>query len=260
MSSSNNYSTSLFCVLADPHETRRVDTFLTTLFPEKSRSYIQKIIEEGKVFCNNKNFTKNLLKILQKKKKKTMYNGFIIINFNFMEAENTNINTTVQNKNAQELNFDFDDIPDDEKKFLQVVFYPFFVLQIISIISSIKLMFNVSFLIFAISSIMMALVTKAYFNKNFTLMTKKIIAWQVNAFVTWIVSVIIIFSVLFFVALGWGWMYVLFFVFKFFENAVGPVSVLLLFLHDFGYWSWRAAKWKPTKYWISKSFLKPDKE
>ena len=59
MRSSNNYSTSLFCVLADPRETRRVDTFLSALFPEKSRSYLQKMIEEGKIFCNGENFTKN---------------------------------------------------------------------------------------------------------------------------------------------------------------------------------------------------------
>lgn len=59
MKSSNNYNISEFCVLADPRETRRVDTFLSQLFPEKSRSYIQKIIEEWKIFCNWENFTKN---------------------------------------------------------------------------------------------------------------------------------------------------------------------------------------------------------
>lgn len=59
MRSSNNYNISLFCVLADARETRRVDTYLTALFPEKSRSYIQKMIEEGKIFCNGENFTKN---------------------------------------------------------------------------------------------------------------------------------------------------------------------------------------------------------
>lgn len=59
MRSSNNYHISHFCVLADPRETRRIDTFLTDIFPEKSRSYIQKLIEEGKIFCNGKNFTKN---------------------------------------------------------------------------------------------------------------------------------------------------------------------------------------------------------
>ena len=52
MRSSNNYNISLFCVLADPRETRRVDTFLSQLFPEKSRSYLQKMIEEGKISCN----------------------------------------------------------------------------------------------------------------------------------------------------------------------------------------------------------------
>lgn len=59
MRSSNSYSTSLFCVLADPRETRRVDTYLSALFPEKSRSYIQKMIEKGKITVNGKNFTKN---------------------------------------------------------------------------------------------------------------------------------------------------------------------------------------------------------
>ncbi len=59
MRSSNNYTTSLFCVLADPRETRRVDTYLSALFPEKSRSYIQKMIEEGKITCNGWGFTKN---------------------------------------------------------------------------------------------------------------------------------------------------------------------------------------------------------
>lgn len=59
MRSSNNYNISLFCVLADPRETRRVDTFLTQLFPEKSRSYLQKMIEEGKISCNGEHFTKN---------------------------------------------------------------------------------------------------------------------------------------------------------------------------------------------------------
>lgn len=59
MRSSNNYHTSIFCVLADPRETRRVDTYLSALFPEKSRSYLQKMIEEGKISCNGSNFTKN---------------------------------------------------------------------------------------------------------------------------------------------------------------------------------------------------------
>lgn len=59
MRSSNNYSISLFSVLADPRETRRVDTYLSALFPEKSRSYLQKMIEEGKISCNGQSFTKN---------------------------------------------------------------------------------------------------------------------------------------------------------------------------------------------------------
>lgn len=59
MISSNNYSISRFCVLAHPRETRRVDTYLSALFPEKSRSYIQKMIESGRIFCNGKNFVKN---------------------------------------------------------------------------------------------------------------------------------------------------------------------------------------------------------
>lgn len=59
MRSSNTYTTSSFCVLADPRETRRVDTYLSALFPEKSRSYIQKMIEEGKISCNGEHFTKN---------------------------------------------------------------------------------------------------------------------------------------------------------------------------------------------------------
>lgn len=59
MRSSNTYITSSFCVLADPRETRRVDTYLSALFPEKSRSYLQKMIEEGKISCNGASFTKN---------------------------------------------------------------------------------------------------------------------------------------------------------------------------------------------------------
>ncbi len=59
MRSSNSYSISTFCVLADPRETRRVDTYLSALFPEKSRSYLQKMIEEGKISCNGAHFTKN---------------------------------------------------------------------------------------------------------------------------------------------------------------------------------------------------------
>ncbi len=59
MRSSNNYTTSHFCVLADPRETRRVDTYLSALFPEKSRSYLQKMIEEGNILANGENFTKN---------------------------------------------------------------------------------------------------------------------------------------------------------------------------------------------------------
>lgn len=59
MRSSNNYHTSLFCVLADRRETRRVDTYLSTLFPEKSRSYLQKMIDEEKISCNGTSFSKN---------------------------------------------------------------------------------------------------------------------------------------------------------------------------------------------------------
>ena len=59
MRSSNTYHTSLFCVLADSRETRRVDTYLSALFPEKSRSYIQKMIEEEKISCNGMSFNKN---------------------------------------------------------------------------------------------------------------------------------------------------------------------------------------------------------
>ncbi len=59
MRSSNNYSISEFCVYADPREMRRVDTYLSALFPEKSRSYIQKMIDEGKISCNGEYFTKN---------------------------------------------------------------------------------------------------------------------------------------------------------------------------------------------------------
>jgi 23S rRNA pseudouridine1911/1915/1917 synthase len=57
--SSNTYSISLFSVFCDARETRRVDTYLSALFPEKSRSYLQKMIEEGKISCNGQHFTKN---------------------------------------------------------------------------------------------------------------------------------------------------------------------------------------------------------
>lgn len=59
MNSSNIYTISRFCVLADPRETRRVDTYLSALFPEKSRSYIQKMIEDGRITANGEHFTKN---------------------------------------------------------------------------------------------------------------------------------------------------------------------------------------------------------
>lgn len=59
MRSSNLYTVSLFSVLADPRETRRVDTYLSALFPEKSRTYIQKMIEDGAILCNGQGFTKN---------------------------------------------------------------------------------------------------------------------------------------------------------------------------------------------------------
>ncbi len=59
MRSSNNYSTSLFCVFADPRETRRVDTYLSALFPERSRSYLQKMIESAQITANGESFTKN---------------------------------------------------------------------------------------------------------------------------------------------------------------------------------------------------------
>lgn len=68
MNSSNSYSISLFSVLADPRETRRVDTYLSALFPEKSRSYIQKMIEEEKITANGASFNKN----------KKIYRGDII--------------------------------------------------------------------------------------------------------------------------------------------------------------------------------------
>jgi 23S rRNA pseudouridine1911/1915/1917 synthase len=68
MRSSNNYTISTFCVLADPRETRRVDTYLSALFPEKSRSYLQKMIDEEKISCNGATFTKN----------KKIYRGDII--------------------------------------------------------------------------------------------------------------------------------------------------------------------------------------
>ncbi len=99
--SSNNYTTSLFCVLADPRETRRVDTYLSALFPEKSRSYIQKMIEEGHITANGAHFTKN----------KKIYRGDIIemqwkVEAMQIEAEDLGIDIIFENDDFAIINKD----------------------------------------------------------------------------------------------------------------------------------------------------------
>lgn len=101
MRSSNNYSISLFCVLVDPRETRRVDTYLSALFPEKSRSYIQKMIEEGKITCNNESFNKN----------KKIYRGDVIeiswkIENMTLEAEDMSLDIVYENDDFAIINKD----------------------------------------------------------------------------------------------------------------------------------------------------------
>ena len=101
MRSSNNYTTSLFCVLADPRETRRVDTYLSALFPEKSRSYIQKMIEEGKITTNGQHFTKN----------KKIYRGDIIeirwtVENMALEAEDMELDIVFENADFAIINKD----------------------------------------------------------------------------------------------------------------------------------------------------------
>ena len=54
-----NWDITTFCVLADPRETRRIDTYLAGIFPHSSRSYMQKLIEEECISVNGQTFTKN---------------------------------------------------------------------------------------------------------------------------------------------------------------------------------------------------------
>ena len=101
MRSSNNYSISLFCVLTDLRETRRVDTYLSALFPEKSRSYIQKMIEEEKIWCNDISFNKN----------KKIYRGDIIriewkIENMTLEAEDIPLDIIFENDDFAVINKD----------------------------------------------------------------------------------------------------------------------------------------------------------
>jgi 23S rRNA pseudouridine1911/1915/1917 synthase len=48
-----------FSVFIDKRETRRVDLFLSTLFPDKSRSYIQKLLQNEDVFVRGEAIKKN---------------------------------------------------------------------------------------------------------------------------------------------------------------------------------------------------------
>ena len=48
-----------FSVFIDPRSTRRIDTFLASLFPLFSRSQVQKIIELNRVMINGKVINKN---------------------------------------------------------------------------------------------------------------------------------------------------------------------------------------------------------
>lgn len=43
-----------FCIFIPVQEVRRVDMYLSTLFPDHSRSYMQKLIEKGRLTVNGK--------------------------------------------------------------------------------------------------------------------------------------------------------------------------------------------------------------
>jgi 23S rRNA-/tRNA-specific pseudouridylate synthase len=101
MLSSNTYSISLFCVLADARETRRVDTYISALFPEKSRAYIQKMIEEEKITTNGTYFNKN----------KKIYRGDVIeirwiVEDMHLEAQDIPIDIVFENEDFAVINKD----------------------------------------------------------------------------------------------------------------------------------------------------------
>jgi 23S rRNA pseudouridine1911/1915/1917 synthase len=56
---SHQSRTSEFSVYIGEREMRRVDTYLSTLFADMSRSYVQRLIEQGFVSVNNKIVSKN---------------------------------------------------------------------------------------------------------------------------------------------------------------------------------------------------------
>lgn len=92
---------SLFCVLADPRETRRIDTYLAHLFPHTSRAYMQKLIEDECVSVNNVTFSKN----------KKIYRGDIIevrwkIEKMHIEAEDLPLDILFENEDFAIVNKD----------------------------------------------------------------------------------------------------------------------------------------------------------
>ena len=92
---------SLFCVLADPRETRRIDTYLAHLFPHTSRAYMQKLIEDECVSVNNVTFSKN----------KKIYRGDVIevrwkIEKMHIEAEDLPLDILFENEDFAIVNKD----------------------------------------------------------------------------------------------------------------------------------------------------------
>lgn len=82
-------------------EKQRVDMYLSTLFCEFSRSYIQKIIDNGEVKVNGKTISKNL---------KISYKDEICINIQVekleLQAENLPLDLVYQDENIAIINKD----------------------------------------------------------------------------------------------------------------------------------------------------------
>ena len=59
MKNESRQTTEFSVWLPHPRESKRIDTFLSVLFPNKSRSYIQRLIDRGDVYINNLAIKKN---------------------------------------------------------------------------------------------------------------------------------------------------------------------------------------------------------
>lgn len=80
-----------FCVLIE--KPKRVDMYLSTLFEEFSRAYVQKIIDRGQVTLNGKNFYKNI-----KVKNWDIISVEIILEKLEVEAEEMNLDIVFEDK------------------------------------------------------------------------------------------------------------------------------------------------------------------